>query len=78
MQKALRKGGRARPLTKHREANLAFPHFIKCGKCPSFADTKDQFEWAYARQRLYTAPYTIKEFVEELDAEKPEFRVKPG
>ena len=55
-----------------------FPHFIKCGKCSSFADTKDQFEWAYARQRLYTAPYTIKEFVEELDAEKPEFKVKPG
>ena len=43
-----------------------------------YVDTKDQFEWTYSRQRLYTAPYTIKEFVEELDSDKPEFQTMPG
>ena len=55
-----------------------FAHFIKCGKCQSFADPEDQSEWAYARQQLYTAPYTIKEFVEELDVEKSAFQVEPS
>lgn len=32
-----------------------------------YSDTRDQFEWTFDRKHLYTAPYTIKEFVSELD-----------
>lgn len=42
-----------------------------------YADTKDQFEWAYERNHLYTASFTIKEFIAELDAEKTEFKTSP-
>ncbi len=43
-----------------------------------YADTKDQFEWAYERRKLYTAPFTIKGFVEELDAEKETLQTAPS
>ena len=32
-----------------------------------FVDTRDQFEWTFERKHLFTAPYTIKDFVLELD-----------
>lgn len=32
-----------------------------------YRDTKDQFEWSFDKKNLYIVPFTIKEFISELD-----------
>ncbi len=68
------------PVKRHLEAFKAAHSDAGCVfVAPTlYADTKDQFEWTYERKKLYTAPFTIKEFVEELDTEKEILQTEPA
>lgn len=42
-----------------------------------YSDTKDQFDWTFDRKHLYTKPFTIKEFIAELENHSCELATIP-